>query len=81
MANITLTADEKLLAQARAYAQERKTTLNQLFRDYLTRLTGEIDPERAAEEFAALARTRPGRSDEGFAFDRKAIHTRGDGRP
>jgi len=76
MANVTLTADEDLLAKARAYAQARQTTLNQLFRDYLVRLTGAIDPQQASEEFAELARSRPGRSEEGFVFERRAIHQR-----
>jgi hypothetical protein len=80
MANVTLTADEELLVKARAYAQARKTTLNQLIRDYLTRLTGEIAPEQAADEFAELARTRPGRSESNFVFDRRAAHVRGGGR-
>ncbi len=76
MANVTLTADEHLLAKAREYAQARKTTLNQLVRNYLARLTGELDPQRAAEEFAQLAQSQPGRSEENFAFDRRAIHHR-----
>jgi hypothetical protein len=76
MLNITLSADGDLIAKARAYAQARNTTLNQLVRDYLERLTGQIDPQRAAEEFAELARSRPGRSDEGYVFDRSALHAR-----
>jgi len=80
MANVTLTADEDLLAKARAYAQARKTTLNQLIRDYLTRLTGQVDPEQAAEEFAELARSRPGCSEEGFVFSRRAAHVREGGK-
>jgi hypothetical protein len=76
MANVTLTADDDLLAKARAYAQVRKTTLNQLIRDYLTRLTGQIAPEQAAEEFAELARSRPGCSEEGFVFNRRDAHLR-----
>jgi len=76
MVNLTLTADEELVAKARAYAQTRKTTLNQLIRDYLTRLTGQMDPQRAADEFAELARSHPGRSEEGYVFDRRAIHAR-----
>lgn len=76
MVNVTLTADEDLLGKARAYAQARNTTLNQLVRDYLQRLTGQLDPEQAAEEFAELARSQPGRSDEGFAFDRHEAHDR-----
>jgi hypothetical protein len=76
MVNITLSADEDLIAKARAYAQARNTTLNQLVRDYLRRVTGQIDPQRAAEEFAELARSRPGRSEAGFVFDRGAAHDR-----
>lgn len=77
MVNITLSAEEELVAKARAYAQTRNTTVNQLIRDYLGRLTGQIDPQRAAEEFSELARDRGGRSDEGFVFDRRAVHVRG----
>jgi len=80
MVNLTLTADENLVARARAYAHAHDTTLNQLIRDYLGRLTGQLDPEQAAAEFAELARTRPGRSEEGWAFNRKAAHARGAGR-
>ena len=83
MANITLTADEHLLAKARAYAHARKTTLNQLIRDHLAQLTGQLDPPRAAEEFAQLAHSRPGRSDADYIFDRPSLHarTRGKQRP
>lgn len=75
--NITLTADEKLIAKARAYAQAHSTTLNQMVRDYLERITGQIDSEEAARGFAELALTCPGRSDADFRFDREAIHIRG----
>ena len=77
MVNITLSAEDDLVARARAYAQTRNTTLNQLIRDYLGRLTGQIDPQQAAEEFAELAHNRGGRSDEGFEFDRHDVHVRG----
>jgi hypothetical protein len=76
MVNITLSAEEGLVARARAYAQTRNTTVNQLIRDYLTRVTGQIDPQQAAAEFAELARDRGGRSDEGFVFDRRDVHVR-----
>ena len=76
MKNITLSADEDLIASARAYAQARNTTLNQLIRDYLARITGQLDVEEAAQEFAALARSRPGRSQSDWAFDRRRIHRR-----
>ena len=50
MVNIALSAEDDLVAEARAYAQTRNTTLNQLIRDYLGRLTGRIDPQQAAAE-------------------------------
>jgi hypothetical protein len=74
--NITLTADERLIAAARAYAQSHGTSLNQMVREYLERVTGEIDHGRAAEEFARLAREKPGRSAPDFHFDREAVHRR-----
>ena len=76
MVNITLSAEDDLVAKARAYAQSRNTTVNQLIRDYLGRLTGQIAPRQAAEEFAELARNHGGRSDEGFVFDRLDAHVR-----
>jgi uncharacterized protein YhdP len=77
MINLTLSADEDLVAKARAYAQSHQTTVNELIRQYLRRLTGELDAQQAADEFAELARSRPGRSEEGFVFDRRAAHRRG----
>ena len=76
MVNITLSAEDDLVAKARAYAQTRNTTVNQLIRDYLGRLTGQMDPQQAAQEFAELARSRGGCSDEGFVFDRREAHVR-----
>ena len=76
MKNITLSADDKLIADARAYAQAHDTTLNQLVREYLTRISGQFDSEEAAGEFAALARTGAGRSAEDWTFDRGEIHRR-----
>ncbi len=76
MVNLTLSADADLIAKARAYAQSRNTTVNQLIRDYLDRLTGRLDPQQAAEEFAELAHNHGGCSDEGFVFDRRDAHVR-----
>jgi hypothetical protein len=75
--NLTLTADEALIAKARDYAQARNTTLNQLVRDYLERITGRIDGPEAAEEFARIASEHAGCSDADFHFDREAVHRRG----
>lgn len=77
MKNLTLSADEDLIAKARTYAQARGTTLNQMVREYLARLAGGLDPCEAAEEFAALARAAAGRSPEGWRFERDEIHRRG----
>lgn len=46
MRNITLSADESLIEEARAAARARKTTLNQLFRDWLAELAGRRERER-----------------------------------
>lgn len=81
MVNVTLTTDPELLAKAQAYAQARNTTLDQLVCDYLERLTEQIEPSQAAEEFAALARNHAGRSDPGFQFDRCAAHQRSEDQP
>jgi hypothetical protein len=75
--NITFSADRKLIENARAKAQAQGQTLNDLIRQYMMRLTGEMDAKQAAEEFAAIARDHAGRSDPGFVFDRDAIHERG----
>lgn len=74
--NLTLSADEELIAKARAYAQAHNTTLNQMLRDYMRRVTGQLDRPQVAAEFAQNARLRPGRSEEGFRFDRESIHKR-----
>lgn len=72
--NITLSADAELIRRARAYAQERHTTLNQMVRDYLENVVGGMAPEEVAERFGEIARSRPGRSPAGWKFDRNAIH-------
>jgi len=74
--NLTFSADEDLIAKARAYAQARNVTLNQLIREFMERITGRIEGPRAADEFAALASGRPGRSEEGFQFRRSEVHQR-----
>jgi hypothetical protein len=74
--NITLNADDELVAKARAYAQAHNTTLNQLIRDYLGRMTGQLDPAAAAAQFVDVARRRAGRSDDDQPLDRAALHTR-----
>jgi len=74
--NITLSADAEMIKKVREYAREHNTSLNQLVRDYLTRVTGGSDAEKAANEFLQLAKTMPGCSDNGFKFSRDAIYDR-----
>jgi len=78
--NITLSADEGLVRAARNYAHEHGTSLNQMVRDYLAQLVGGTTPQDAAEAFRRVATEQPGRSPDGWRFDRNAIHRHeGDG--
>ena len=49
--NVTFSAEEALIQQARQQAASEKTTLNNLFREWLTRYI--VQPD-AAEQYAAL---------------------------
>jgi len=71
--NLTLSVDEKLVAEARKKADALGKSLNQLVRDYLQRLTGGDDPERSINEFQSLS--GHGHS-HGWRFDRNEIHER-----
>jgi hypothetical protein len=51
MKNITLSADEHLIEQARRTAKAQNKTLNQLFREWLESYTR---PESAVERYEAL---------------------------
>jgi hypothetical protein len=74
--NITLSADTELINKGREYAKAHNTSLNQLVRDYLLRLTGGGDAEKAAKEFVRIASTMPGKSDNGYKFSRDVIYDR-----
>jgi hypothetical protein len=50
MKNITLSADEALIEQARAEARRRETTLNALFREWLAELAQRDERRRKADE-------------------------------
>ena len=49
MKNITLSADEKIIEQAREEAAKRNTSLNQLFREWLEELTHQKEKEEKIE--------------------------------
>lgn len=53
MKNITLSADERVIEEARAVARQRRTTLNAAFREWLHDYTGR---KRAGGEYRELFR-------------------------
>jgi len=58
MANLTLSIDEQVLLEARKYALERRTTVNQLVRDYLADLSGQQERRRIARQRLLAAMDR-----------------------
>ena len=73
--NVTLSIDEKLLARARELAHERGTSVNQLVRDYLERLTGTSGPADVMEQLERLWSEQPGRSG-GWKWNREEVYDR-----
>jgi hypothetical protein len=63
--NITLSADEDLVENAREYARRHGTSLNQMIRDYLRTLTAAETRQEAAEAFEVVARSMAGDSGHG----------------
>lgn len=51
MKNVTLSADENLIEEARAVARSRRTTLNEAFREWLVQYAGRRARRRDLEEF------------------------------
>jgi hypothetical protein len=51
MKNITFSADEDLIEEARAVARSRRTTLNVAFREWLVQFTARPSSARRAEAF------------------------------
>jgi hypothetical protein len=62
MRNITLSADEALIESARRRAKSEHTTLNNLFREWLTRYAGDprLTAERIRQEVSAVSHFRAG---------------------
>lgn len=75
--NLTLTVDSELLRSARKVALDRNTTVNQLFRDYLTQLTSDAEApyKKAAAEFRKAARASKARIG-GATWTRDEIYDR-----
>lgn len=60
--NITLSIDDRVVADARRIAADRGTSLNQLVRDYLRELTRTDDVESVLRELNAMWSERTYRS-------------------
>ena len=50
--NVTLSLNDRVVAEARRIAQARGTSLNQMIRDYLQQLTGADDVEAVIAELS-----------------------------
>jgi hypothetical protein len=72
MRNITFSADESLVEQAREIARSRKSTLNQLFREWLADLAGQHERECRLRDLEL--RLRYARS--GGKFSREEMNVR-----
>ncbi|MGD0516670.1 MAG: DUF6364 family protein [Thermoguttaceae bacterium] len=77
MKNITLSADDEVIAKARSYAKEHNKTINQLIRDYLVELVELQDREKLVEQFDELVRKNACYPEKGWRFNREEIHERG----
>ena len=75
--NLTLTVDSELLKSARKVALDRDTTVNQLFRDYLTQLVGEAEAphKKAAADLRKMFRESKARIG-GATWTRDEIYDR-----
>lgn len=73
MANLTLSVDEKLMERARAAALAMGTSVNQLVREQIERLSGVEQRAREADEYLlSVGRGNSG----GRKFDRNEIQRR-----
>lgn len=70
---ITVTIRDDVAERARALAEQRAMTLDQL----VTELLEQVAPERPGDAFVRLANQYPGRAEPGWRFDREACHDRG----
>ena len=72
--NVTLSIEERVVAEARQVAARRGTTLNQLIRDYLVELTQPGEQEAVVAELEALWSTEEYRSTG--RWTREELHER-----
>lgn len=76
MANLTLSVDERTIGRARDAAQAMGTSLNQLVRDHIERLSGADQRKADHDAFEVRAIAGKGRL-RGWKFDRDEANTRG----
>lgn len=76
MVNLTLSVDEKTIERARDAAQAMGTSLNQLVRDHIERLSGADQRLADHDTFEARAIAGKGRLN-GWKFDREQANSRG----
>ena len=72
--NITFSAEERIVDEARSWAASHGTSLNALVRDFLEGLGSDAGREAAAEQFARNAKTGAGRSEGGTKFTRDGTY-------
>ncbi|MBA2432532.1 MAG: hypothetical protein H0V56_10525 [Chthoniobacterales bacterium] len=71
MRNVTLSVDDEILRQARAYAQRHGTTLNQMIRELLERTVTAPAGDSPLEESFRLA---DGADSRGWKWNRSEIY-------
>lgn len=72
--NVTLSLNDRVVAEARRIAQARGTSLNQMIRDYLQQLTGADDVEAVIAELSQRWADENYRSDS--TWTREELHER-----
>lgn len=75
MKNVTLSADDNLIENARAEARAQHTTLNQMFRDWLAGMAERKAPGRQAQVDALFSRLH-GKVNAGRKFTREEMNER-----
>lgn len=71
--NITLSIEDAVVDQARSYARQHHTTLNQLIRDFLKQKTTPPSDQTGIDQLFALADKHPSQL-ENYKFCREEIY-------
>lgn len=74
--NITLSSDKDLIEKSREYAKKHGTTLNEIIRQYLAKISSDQELSIIAHEFETLATEHAGKSEDNFEFNREDLHLR-----